>query len=215
MPAFVRTYKNIFTGLALLLLLIGLRVVWTGTLRFAFLSWNLFLAVLPLLFSYLLGRARDRRVAFGLAALWLLFFPNAAYLLTDIVHLRRQDSPRYWLDLVLLFTAGAYGVYIGLRSLRQVEDWYGQWLKGPLKAILTFVLLLGCGYGMYLGRVERWNSWDVVAQPLSLLQDIYYDARHPWRSREAWLMTGVFAVGLQLLYLLQGSQPDRRKLSSN
>lgn len=111
---------------------------------------------------------------------------------------------------MVLFTAGAYGVGLGLLSLRRVEDWYGQWLKGPLKAGCTFLLLIACGYGMYLGRVERWNSWDVVAQPGSLLQDIWNDARHPWRSREAWMMTGVFAMGLQLFYLLLGGRLRHR-----
>jgi uncharacterized membrane protein len=68
------------------------RVVYTGHIRYAFLVWNLFLAWLPLIFAllaadkYQKGPARNWHFL-GLTTAWLLFFPNAPYIFTDVIHL--------------------------------------------------------------------------------------------------------------------------------
>ena len=204
--SFYTAYRRVLAGLSALVLLVLVRMVWTGTLHFGFLVWNLFLALLPLVFSHYAARAGNNFRAGLLVALWLLFFPNAAYVLTDLVHLQHRCGALYWLDLALLFAAGAYGVTLGFLSLRVLEMRFGALLPSLLRAGITFSLLLLCGYGMYLGRVERWNSWDIFARPAALLADIGHEMRHPLRCREAWLMSGLFGIFLQILYLL----PARR-----
>lgn len=209
--SFLRANYQLLAGLCGLLFLLLCRILWTGTLHFGFLIWNLFLAVLPLVFSYYAVRTQSRMRALLLSALWLLFFPNAAYLLTDLVHLKHHNSSLYWLDLALLFAAGAYGVTLGFLSLQMMEAAFTRNMSPPFRTAAVFGLLLLCGYGMYLGRVERWNSWDAVARPFDLLGIICYEARHPFRCREAWMMSGVFGSALQLLYLLpRKTGSDRR-----
>ena len=110
----------------------------------------------------------------------------------------------YWLDVVILFLAGIYGIVIGLLSLKQMEGWYGKYVSNNVRHIITFVLLISCGYGIYLGRVERWNSWDIVAQPTDLLMSIFDHSRHPFRNREVWMMSVLFGAGLWVLYQLPG-----------
>src|SRR5690242_20450563 len=86
------------------------RIAWTGELFYAGLAWNLFLAWLPLVFALL---ARDEFQAeparrpwswrfLGLAGAWLLFFPNAPYIFTDVIHLTTYFYSHFWVDLVLI-----------------------------------------------------------------------------------------------------------------
>src|ERR1043165_3830645 len=74
------------------------RIYLTGSWRHLYLPWNLFLAWLPLLFALAAGRLRHdaRRWKFYAAAFaWLVFFPNAPYLLTDLTHLGQQTRPHW------------------------------------------------------------------------------------------------------------------------
>lgn len=150
---------------------------------FAFLLWNFFLAWLPFLFS-MAAYMLDRRKAPGLLLLplgiaWLLFFPNAPYIMTDLVHLTVRKSryiiggaiqSRYWYDLVtlLLFTWSAW--LTGFFSLYQFQGVI--YRKTNLVFSWIFVLCacaLG-GYGVLLGRVYRLNSWDVLTDRQQLYQ---------------------------------------------
>src|SRR5271156_5490448 len=85
-------------------LLTGLRVKWTGNIRYLLLVWNLALAWLPLLFAlgvyhrYQRGERKGWRILM-LAALWILFLPNAPYIFTDLIHLNTWFGSHYWVDL--------------------------------------------------------------------------------------------------------------------
>lgn len=198
--SFFQKHKNIWYSITLLITLIAGRMVFTHSLHFAFLFWNLLLAVVPLYLSHRTLKSSKPLVAWLSAMAWLLFFPNAAYLLTDIVHLKASAHLIYWLDMVILYLAGIYGLFISMYSLKEMESWYGGFVSAKAKHIITFAVLLLSGYGIYLGRVERWNSWDVITQPMNLLTTMFHHSRHPFRNREVWMMSGVFGVGLLLLY---------------
>jgi uncharacterized membrane protein len=199
---FFQKHKSIWYGMLLLGMLMTGRMVFTHSLHFAFLFWNLFLAVIPLYLSHYIMNASKPFSSWLAAVVWLLFFPNAAYLLTDIVHLKKSIHLMYWLDMVILYLAGIYGLFISMYSLREMENWYGRFVSSRAKYLITFAILLLSGYGIYLGRVERWNSWDVIAQPMSLMTTLFDHSRHPFRNREVWLMSGIFGIGLSMLYLL-------------
>lgn len=194
-------YATLITAFVLLLMLIAVRMVWHSSFHFGFLLWNLFLAILPLAAAHLVQHARKLSIAIPAAAFWLLFFPNSAYLLTDIVHLRIRPGAAFWLDLVILFGAGLYGVAVAIRSLAQMESWYARYLSPAVTKLGTAAVLLASGYGIYLGRVERWNSWDIVTNTGDLLSAIAYEVRHPFRCIEVWMLSGVFAAALGLAYL--------------
>jgi len=138
------------------------------------LTWNLFLAFFPLGVVLVL---RDLRIAgflnrwlmvVGLAT-WLAFLPNAPYIITDLFHIKSVDAPLLWFDTITLFLFAQTGLLAGLYSAlvvhRMLRPLTGTW---P-----AWVLMLGSqvlsGFGIYLGRFGRWNSWDVLTKPLALI----------------------------------------------
>ncbi len=172
------------------LLMIVLRVLITGGFRYAFLPWNLFLAWIPYLLSLALRRLAPRpgagsgvqppAVLLGLA--WLFFYPNAPYILTDFIHViwgrpapaalppLITENALLWYDIVLNSAFAFVGHFIGLISLlvlhRLIRARYGRswgW------AFVVVAVTLG-GYGIYIGRFQRLNSWDILRIPLRTLQ---------------------------------------------
>src|SRR5687768_12604246 len=73
------------------------RFVVTGATSFGFLPWNLLLAWVPFGAAGVLRLLeRDHRLTrpriLALLAVWLAFFPNAPYLVTDFQHLRPRPG---------------------------------------------------------------------------------------------------------------------------
>lgn len=182
------------------ILLIAGRVVFTGTFMFSFLLWNLFLAILPLYFSYKASFAEKRNLKLLFTAAWLLFFPNAMYIITDLFHLKHRPGVPLWYDLVLLFSTALNGLIYGFISLRNMDKLWSGSFSNKTKHIAIFLVMVLCGYGIYLGRFDRWNSWDIITQPHHLLKCIAYDVRHPLRSINVWALSGCFGLWLYLLY---------------
>ena len=183
------------------------RMVLLGSGRHCFLAWNLFLAWLPLLFAMAASwcmRHRPGRPGLwvGCAGAWLAFFPNAPYILTDVVHLRPESLRNYWADLVLILVFALTGLVLGFLSLfmmqREVAKRTG-WKFGW--GFVAGVALLN-GFGIYAGRFFRWNSWDLVLSPASLWEDLSgWMAAVPHSPRAA-LVPFLFGVLLFLAYLL-------------
>ncbi len=176
------------------------RMLRTHTIMFAFIPWNLFLAVIPLYLSYQLNKTTGKRTPWLYLATWLLFFPNAMYIITDIFHLKERTDVPQWYDLLILFSAAISGVIMGFLSLQNVEQYLRRKVNYKLVpwAVLSFFIL--CGYGIYLGRYLRWNSWDIVAQPVSLLIDIKQDLLNPVRNNQCWMLSILFGIWLHVLY---------------
>lgn len=173
-------------------LLAGLSLATLGVYRvvslrtdtyFDFLLWNLFLAWIPFLFSsaaYVLDKQRfSSMLLLPLGIAWLLFFPNAPYLMTDLLHLTARKGiyivsgevqSRFWYDLVTLLLFTWSGWLTGFFSLYQFQSVISR--KSNLFFSWIFVLAacaLG-GYGVLLGRVYRLNSWDVLTDRHQLIQ---------------------------------------------
>lgn len=182
------------------LLLYIFRVWYTGSFLFLFIPWNLFLAWLPLWFSSMIKDANVSGRNISLFCLWLLFFPNSPYLITDLFHLQERPGIPLYYDLVLLFMAAWNGLLMGLFSLRNIE----QLLLKRFSAvhvrpmILSFFVL--CGFGIYLGRYDRYNSWHLVTQPFDLIQGILSKVISPASHPRVWAVTILFAVVLLLIY---------------
>lgn len=156
--------------------LLAMRILLAGQFRQLYLVWNLFLAWMPLLFALaavFLAHARPQRRWWFLSATiaWLLFFPNAPYILTDLVHLGPKAHGRYWPDLVLILIFAWTGLLVGFVSLFLMHRLWARrhgWILGWCFA--GAAALLG-GFGIYVGRFLRWNSWDVVFAPHILLAE--------------------------------------------
>lgn len=173
---------------------VALRIARTGRITFFFLSWNLFLAWVPWLCAVALTAAHRRRahpgVLWALALAWLAFFPNAPYLLTDFVHLRGVANPLWWYDLLFLSTATAAGWLCAVDGLDRVAsvlvDRFGRRIAAPSLVLVCWL----AGLGVYLGRFLRFNTWDVLSNPMPLLRAIGDRFAHPF----AHPMTHGFAV---------------------
>jgi uncharacterized membrane protein len=200
--ALERTAVRLLGLTAVPVLLMAGRVTYTGSLTHAHIMWNLFLAWLPVAFAYLAVRPRVTsrllRLAFCLA--WLLFLPNAPYLITDLIHLPYGGGIPILYDVVLLFSAALCGLALGLVSLRwmqaAVAGRLGVW-PGQLFGLAALGL---AGFGVYLGRYLRWSSWDVLLKPVALAQDIWLHVLHPIQHWQAWALALLFALLLAFAY---------------
>lgn len=169
-------------------------------LRFVFLIWNTFLAWMPIFLMELLEEDDGPLRAWSIFVLATLFFPNAPYLVTDLIHLRTQVDVPKWYDALLLFSFAYLGVSLALRTLGQMHHLLiVRCSRVQAQVGLGLVLLLS-GIGIYLGRVLRWNSWDAFFQPHHLLLDAFALVRHPFQHLEAWLMIVLFSCLLGCAY---------------
>lgn len=199
---FIHKHKAIIPLICFSLTLIAVRFLVAQNFNFIFLFWNLFLALIPLVFSHKLTGSATKSSAqqYCWAALWLLFFPNSVYIITDIFHFYERPPIAKWYDLILLFSSALNGMIAGFISLLEVE----KWLKGKVKQrfvqpVLAFVLLLS-SFGIYLGRYLRFNSWDIVAHPFRLGRGIFAHIIYPQQYAQSWLLSLVFGLWFYLIY---------------
>lgn len=182
------------------------RMYMTGTATFSFLIWNLFLAWMPLGFAAFANRVPfvSNRLWLGLlfAAGWLLFFPNAPYILTDFFHLRPRGTVPYWFDLLLILSFAINGLLLGMTSLFEIHSWLNRHFKAAIGWATIGVALVAGGFGIYLGRYLRWNSWDILQHPGSLIDDVLRPLLHPFSNKETIAMTLGFAAFMGLCYLI-------------
>nr|WP_294904552.1 DUF1361 domain-containing protein [uncultured Lacibacter sp.] len=192
--------RILFYSVGFSLLLYAFRVWYTGSFLFLFIPWNLFLAWLPFCFSCLLKHSGFSFRNLSLIALWLLFFPNSPYLITDLFHLEQRAGVPLYYDLVLLFMAAWNGLLMGLLSLRNIERFLLQRLSVFKVRAIIFSCIGLCGFGIYLGRYDRYNSWHLITQPLDLLKGIAAKIIYPASHPGAWAVTILFTVVLLLIY---------------
>src|SRR5580765_1282169 len=118
------------------------RCIFSWSLHYTYLLWNLFLAITPYLVSKQLVKCRELNLkAALLLTLWLLLFPNSPYILTDLFHLSRKDNIPLWYDGMLFLSAAWTGLLPGLVSLRKVETFLSGHLRQFwIKASIFFCL---------------------------------------------------------------------------
>ncbi|RYY70776.1 MAG: DUF1361 domain-containing protein [Chitinophagaceae bacterium] len=182
--------------------LIIFRVAYSGTGMYIFLGWNIFLAWLPYVLSLQLKfyRAKEKWKQLFILGSWLLFFPNALYIVTDLVHLRDESSMPWWFDAMLLFAAAFAGLLMAFVSLRNTERYLGSVFNIKTVQAITFCLLFLGSFGVYLGRFERFNSWNIVNNPLELGFNIIASIVNPIDNVKVWAITVLFTAVYSLLY---------------
>jgi uncharacterized membrane protein len=200
----------VVAALALLTLftlaMLAARIAYTGTYDHGWLAWNLFLAWIPFGLSLLLyarARAGDPlRVLVPIGVVWLVFFPNAPYLLTDLKHVGSGGQIPLLYD-VLLLSAGAWsGLLLGLTSLFLVHAVARRRLGAPNAWALVVGVLALSSFGIYLGRVLRWNSWDVVVHPGGLARQLGTGLLHPVEYPRPLALTILLTAFLLVSYLV-------------
>ena len=186
--------------------LVRFRATMTGSLHYTFLVWNLFLAWIPFSIAYITYITSVRRrwlyvIVPASAFLWLIFFPNAPYILTDLQHLSNAgvDVP-VWYDVIMLIWFSFTGLFLGMVSLflmqeivrREFGRWFG-WGFVLAAAGLTSI-------GVYMGRFLRWNSWDVIGNFSGMAQFTLYYLLHP--TDRSLIFAGLFSSFFLFVYLI-------------
>lgn len=190
------------------------RILFTQRFGQLYLVWNVILAWVPVLLA-LRVEALERKGRAGswlfwvTAIAWLFFFPNAPYIFTDLKHLKPIMHSRWWSDLILILFFALIGLVLGFLSLHRMQHVVAR--RAGRIAGWSFVSVVAflSGFGVYLGRFERWNSWDVIVNPFSLLGDSVN-----WIHRSSikfTLLFGIFVLtAYALLYSLTSLAPIAR-----
>lgn len=182
-----------------LLFLVG-RIIFITDWAFYFIAWNLFLAWVPLLLSCWLKFFLTKKNVYYQTAifiLWLLFLPNAPYLITDFIHLAVWYKVPLWYDIILFTSFAWNGLILGFVSLFLVEEFLKKIITTKKATLLiNFCLFLSC-FGIYFGRFMRRNSWDILVHPILLAGDL---ANTLLEKENLLSMTGMTLTWFLFLY---------------
>jgi uncharacterized membrane protein len=195
--------KVLLLFFAFIAALIFIRVIYSGRFSFIFLVWNLFLAWVPFIISSSFKSVVkiEKYKQFFIFSVWLLFFPNALYLVTDLIHLDLETTVPKWFDAILLFTSCIIGLMMAFISLIRVEKYLSYHFSHKIvNAQIAFILFLA-SFGVYLGRFLRWNSWDIISNPFDLLISIIRRFIFPLQHLQTWGVTLMLTILFYLLYL--------------
>jgi uncharacterized membrane protein len=184
--------------------LLELRIRETGDGYYRFLVWNLFLAWVPLALAAV-AYARSRRgvdpLTSALLVAWLLFFPNAPYLLTDFIHLAQGPAP-LWYDALMLSAFAWTGLLLGFASLYLVQLNLRRQFGVALSWLGVFGSLVLASFGVYIGRFVRLNSWDVLLHPRQVVEVVHARlvAEPPEMAQALVALTAFLSVGYLVVY---------------
>jgi uncharacterized membrane protein len=166
-------------------------------------SWNIFLALIGLGFGWLMSKYAKTIYKWFFFFPWLLFIPNSIYVLTDIIHLV-VDWPLadFWIkvglfgEYLLLFSTGLIIYYL---SLKLFEKTFLQRhkLKGQYYSIIIGLSIL-FSFGVFMGRVQRSNSWHVLTKPVKIIQDSWFVLSN-FRLMIITILFGLASAGFYLL----------------
>ena len=198
-------YSLLFCSVVSLCVLAA-RVYISHSRAYMFLVWNLFLAWIPFgcaMWVAMLDKVRPatRWTLVAPSCLWLLFFPNAPYIVTDFIHLQRIEPLALWFDIGLLMLFAWTGCFLGVTSLQMMQSVVRRRI-GRLWSWFFVITTLGLsGVGIYLGRFLRFNSWDILFRPGRLLGDIFEALANPLAHQRAIGVSLMFSLFMLVCYV--------------
>lgn len=186
-------------------LLVAARIAYSDTGRYTGLVWNLFLAWIPFVLAYIAYASSWKKWLLYLALpittfLWLIFFPNAPYILTDLQHLAMESANTpLWYDVIVMVWFSWTGLLLGIVSLylmhEIIQRTFGRWVGWGF----VFAAAGLSSFGVYLGRFVRFNSWDLLNDPKEIVVTVLGMAIDP--SRRLVAFTILFSVFYLFVYL--------------
>ena len=163
---------------ALCIALVAARVAYSETAGHLGLIWNLFLAWIPFMLAYFAHAISWQRIWLYLiiplvAIFWLIFFPNAPYMLTDLQDLTRttEEAP-LWYDVIIVVWCTWTGMLLGVISLYLMQDIIHRAFSRTAGWIFVFVISALSSFGIYIGRFVRLNSWNILLDPAETAMEI-------------------------------------------
>lgn len=191
------------------------RIFYSGTYNYLNLLWNLILAWLPYIFSVLASSAfqTNRKrwwLILLLGILWLVFFPNSPYIVTDFYYLDPRPPVPLWFDISLIAIFAFTGCFLAIASLRSIHLIIERVLGKIIGWIFALFTLGLASLGVYLGRFARYNSWDILLKPKTLFDEIIVNLLNPLDNLGFIGFTLMFTSILLVFYLMfvTASQPD-------
>ncbi len=183
-----------------------------NTSTFLFLIWNLFLAWIPYWIGLALEPAskkfNSKLLSIFLVLSWLFFFPNAPYILTDLLHLRVRHPIPHWYDLMLIASFAWTGLLLGYLSLYEVQLFVKKRMGNRVSWLFSICAIFLCGLGIYLGRYLRWNTWDILRNPFQIIADAFQSMSNPaMQAGEGiiWVSSIFLLLGYLTLVTLMGN----------
>ncbi len=199
-----KAYYILTISICIGFILLAIRIKLTQSTYFLFLIWNLFLACIPFAITSLLSsKPKLNKLQLGLGfILWLLFLPNAPYIITDFAHLKHQDNFYSWLNILLVGAFACTGMLLFCLSALDMKKLLKPYFKNYILRFWFQVIFLLTGFGIYIGRYLRYNSWEIIQKPQALFYDSFLILKSPTQYVEAWLFTLVFWLFLNFAFWL-------------
>ena len=182
--------------------LILVRIFYSDSITYCFLIWNIFLGAIPLFVSSRLNNAIKKDLQWILLTAWLIFFPNALYIITDLIHLKERYPVPIWFDIILISSAVFNGLFFAYISLCQIELFLRSKFDNKKTGLILFLFLFLGSFGVYIGRFLRWNSWDVVVNPSGLAFEVIQHIINPLRHPRTWSMTITLTFFFSIFYFI-------------
>lgn len=205
----IRQHFQLFALAAFSVGLLLIRAKITQSIYFFFLIWNLFLAYTPLAVSSVLIRYKILRdnwyYSYPALFCWLLLLPNAPYLITDFIHLRAATPVPVWFDVLILASFTLTGLLFGLASMQNIYRLLAIKFGSGYANLTLLIISILSAFGIYLGRFMRYNSWDILHKPISLITDIIQSLFSEDTWKPAWGITIGFGLLQYLLFDLYNS----------
>lgn len=177
-------------------------------------AWNIFLLAVPFFLAKILISFwrktrflsfKSKLFGFVLFCVWLLFAPNAAYIISDVRHIsgfcpdnKYLICPENAWMIIFFFTYGIIGwighVYLINQMKYLIKKLWGKigvfaylWLISPIISL-----------GLLLGLVNRWNSWDAFLHPTEVLESAWLYV-NDWTYFKNLL---IYTIFLYILYFV-------------
>jgi uncharacterized membrane protein len=188
------------------LCVLAARVYLSQTHAYMFLVWNLFLAWIPFacaIWVVVMDRVwpGGRWMLVAPAGMWLLFFPNAPYIVTDFIHLQRIEPLALWFDIGLLMLFAWTGCFLGVTSLQMMQSVVRRRIGRIWSWVFVLTTLGLSGVGIYLGRFLRFNSWDILLRPGHLLGNVFDALANPMAHQRAIGVSLMFSLFMLVCYV--------------
>lgn len=169
------------------------------------LIWNMMLALIAYDFAVLTRYFKQAWLFPILFILWLVFYPNTFYMITDIVHMHWVGDTlwnRASLHLFMVFVPSIlFGIYCGIESwLILLERFKFSWWT---ELLATLVLSVISSMAIYIGRYDRLNTWDLVSNPGQVVQKLLETFQ---RERLLFILGFTFIQFMSLVFLSQNNK---------
>jgi uncharacterized membrane protein len=202
MLSFLKSHNTIYLALfsvfCISLLFVRFLLI-DGT--FLFLTINLALAWIPYLLSYVFRIEKINKVVLiSVGFAWLLFFPNALYIVTDLLNCTRRNFVSHWFDLTMMISFAITGLFLAFGALKNLEDFLIIKTEKTNSKIAIFLTLYIGSQGFYFGRFIRLNSWEVITQPLELFEKVLSVFSSPLDDVNFYAIPFLYTILLSFFY---------------